>query len=323
MTSMRLFNGLWLLFVLLSTYSHWSNAALPHFEPSMTPQEAALVSSAFFDGIGLARTAAVLFGCSARDPYFNRYFAEADSAFVKHMFRTLAAVPLDFDATGVDINDLLAYLQGLSADTLNDNFDQLSISYGTHPAVPQQARQDNGLDCTIDPELTGFMWRSAPDPTNYLSLCPLIFTTFYSISDTLHPPPTLNGVPGLTCDGLGDHETDYMETPGLTVLHELMHWPALFRNVPDYATKIRPTRPGQLPLIGDYSNPGGNPSNGYGPFRTHLVRDLPDVNGFSESLNNADNYAWYATLKMWSFYCDGKYFGPATSDADFRRREPP
>lgn len=237
------------------------------------------------------------------------------------MFRSLAAVPADFDASAFpNPGDFRDFLNELSPATLNDKFAGLSVSYGNHPSVSRAVFDLDHFDCA-EPTTYGHMVVDEDDEKiAWMSLCPQVFTNYYSIHDTLAPSAALAGVAGLTCDGLGDHEIDYMETPGLSFLHELMHWPYLFEDVPGYDTKIRRYGNG-VRAISDYL--GTNPPNGLGAFYAHQLRNLPDRGGFSEALNNAENYAWFAAVKFWSWACGDKFFGPAISQQDFARRYNP
>ncbi len=108
---------------------------------------------------------------------------------------------------------------------------------------------------------------------------------YYSSGVTERPPDALiqQGIPGLGCDAMGNTETNYMWTPGTTVLHELLHWSHLLEDVPDWSMNIRkhPTLPGES-RIDDYEaskRPDitiDNPESGYGAFRAQQVRRLAD-----------------------------------------------
>ena len=95
----------------------------------------------------------------------------------------------------------------------------------------------------------------------------------------------------------------------------------LYSQVPDYSTKIRLESVRNKNIIKDYegTNPG-DPLSGYDAVNARKVRNLPDDGGYSEALNNVDNYALYAMAKTWSFLCD-RDFAPAKDDlTDYFRR---
>ena len=45
-------------------------------------------------------------------------------------------------------------------------------------------------------------------------------------------------MPGYSCAGLGDHETDLMSFPGAFLLHEMFHYFHLFDDLPGWDTHI-------------------------------------------------------------------------------------
>jgi hypothetical protein len=93
----------------------------------------------------------------------------------------------------------------------------------------------------------------------------------------------------------------------------------LFTNVPDYQTKIRPLNDAPYPVIGDWR--GTDPITGTGAANAEKVRFMEESeDGYTESINNADGYACYASLQAWTYLCQ-KTFDRAESNADYGRRK--
>jgi hypothetical protein len=84
----------------------------------------------------------------------------------------------------------------------------------------------------------------------------------------------------------------------------------MLQDTPQWADFINFDRNG-LRAIADFK--GIDPPDGYGPYNAKRLKDRalsePGVNWFYPTLNNADNYMWYALSKWWGFAC-GKQFGP-------------
>ncbi|KAJ9605797.1 hypothetical protein H2200_009646 [Cladophialophora chaetospira] len=310
----RLLNRIWLLVVSLVAMSTGSDAAEPQWASGMTPVQTQMVQRAFYDAMSVVRAVALTFD-PACDVYFQRYFSDADATFVKHAFRALANV--DLNAPTMNIAQAAALMTApLTGAALPDKYSKLSISYGDHPLTPPHLGYFPHHCQTAG--VRGYLTFSLTDPNYaFLSLCTWIFGAYLPLGFTLFPPNSLRGYPGTTCDGLGDHETDYMRNPGWTVLHELMHWAAFFNDVPDYAVKIR-RNPQNIIQIDHYT--GTNPPHGNEPFYAAQVKNLPSVDGYSLAINNADSYPCYATVRAWSVLCEGKFFGPSPSLEDYSRR---
>lgn len=160
----------------------------------------------------------------------------------------------------------------------------------------------------------------------YMSVCDEAFkySTLYDIEHPLRWAQDANrrAEPGLGCDGLLDYDNDYMMSTGGAMLHEMLHWPYLLQDVPNYNTVIEPAAPdGQKKLV-DYSGP--DPLSGYGPFNALQIRNLLPSQQTStfQSAQNPDNYVYYALSKYWSFTC-GRAFGPPVSKEDNSRRSTP
>ncbi|KAJ9605796.1 hypothetical protein H2200_009645 [Cladophialophora chaetospira] len=261
MASMGIMSALWVVIFLLTAISKVSKAAVPQFDPSMTRAQRQMVKEAFLDALTLVRTAALTFACD-NDMYFGRYFDTSDGTFVRQMLQTVAAVDPNFDQGNPSRDTISQFLSNLRPDQLNADFAGLSISYGDNPGRP--VHDDPGKSTKCGPfGLWGHLTFDPDQPENaWMSICPDTFDVFYSIRTMLNPPNALRNEPGMATTGFGDTETDYLETPGITVLHELMHWPYLFRNVPNYAMKIR-LDPDNYPQILDHTS-NTEPKDGYG-----------------------------------------------------------
>lgn len=318
-----------IIVLLLSASIAFCNAALPAFVAD-TAEHLQLIKTAFEDGITLARTVAIAWMANCDpylDHYYDRYFAPEDAEFVQNIFGTIAAVPLDFDFLRATPDDIRNFMNSLTPELLNDKFSGLSISYGNHPL------KGPGPGCDL-PYLNGILDIHPHDQTHAkMSLCPRLFEKYYSLRDTSRPPAALiqQGIPGLGCDVVGNTESDYMWTPGTTVLHELLHWSHLFEEVPDWSVNIRghPIIDGRS-WIDDYRPTirpditANNPRNGYTGFNAQLVRNLPDdeEEGYIEAVNNADNYACCASARAWGLICNRNFAPPAEEEDWWKRADP-
>ncbi|KAJ9605233.1 hypothetical protein H2200_010623 [Cladophialophora chaetospira] len=208
--------------------------------------------------------------------------------------------------------------------SLNPKFDKLSIALNDNP---DQEPDPNRETCSGG-MLAGYV---TYDPTKYqdqglVSICPHTLQTFYSLHDIMYPPEWAldeNGNPeeGFGCDGLLGRDTDYMLSPGGMLLHEFMHWPYLFQDIPDYSTLIRKYPKRGFSMISDYKGrTASDPEDGYGPFYAMaLPKKISSSTGRSKAIQNADNYVWYALTKFWTFRCSRR-FGPAISQEDANLR---
>lgn len=102
-------------------------------------------------------------------------------------------------------------------------------------------------------------------------------------------PRTGIAQPGYGCGGLLDHDNDYMMSISGIILHELIHWSFLLRDIPnfnDYTTEA----PGGQKKIPDWDGPF--PEDGYGPYNAFLINNLTanQARALFHSLNNADSY---------------------------------
>ncbi|EXJ70876.1 uncharacterized protein A1O5_05868 [Cladophialophora psammophila CBS 110553] len=306
------------LVVLLLFNLNLSFAAPPVFAyPPGTVQNAKRnVTQAFKDALTLAKVVAIT--ATDCDPAFLRYFQPQDYTFVQRVFKTIANMDLFMEINAQDIPQLLS--ASGPASTWNPDFLALCIAYGDNPFNPPAS----GHSCLDSGDNAYTIYDTSADArfSGLISLCPGsgLFTYRLSLKDTENPPawaraggmPDGTPLPGFGCAGLGDRDTAFMKVMGSTVLHELLHWPWMFLSVPDYDRLI----PDHDHRIWDYDGPWV-PGGAYGPYNTMRINQLPadPRTGKSQSLQNADNYVWYALSRYWSFRC-GRSFGPALSAAD-------
>lgn len=272
------------------------------------------LQTAFKDALREARLVAATF--SHCEDTFLRYFQKDHQNFVRDVFRTIANIPLD---ANINQDNVQQYLAPSNLD-VNPDFEKLIISFGDNPGLTNaDLRISSCQGPTTGPDAFIF---TRPDGSALVSLCPKLFK-HPSLDTIMNPPPELRDPPpantpfiGYTCDRLGDHDTDWMTSPGGVLLHEFMHWGHLLRNIPNIDIWIPDG------YITDF--PGPNPENGYGPFNAQQLLFLStkgDPGKFrqNEVLQNADNYAVYAQSKYWSFVC-GRTFLEAKGPEDSQQR---
>lgn len=122
-----------------------------------------------------------------------------------------------------------------------------------------------------------------------------------------------------TCDGLGPYDSGLMTSLGAHLLHEMVHWRLLVRDVnneerfdavithtvllpdPDDSDKLEEEERDYIDDYNkdEYEDPDIDPVTGYGPANAHELV----INGNDVSFRNADNYRWYAVSKYWSWKC--------------------
>ena len=96
------------------------------------------------------------------------------------------------------------------------------------------------------------------------------------------------------------------------MLHELKHLSFSFEDIPEHAAVINQNDDG-VPQIDD--SPDGD-----GPWNAYEINVLLTTGeGPHRSLQNADNFVWYAVAKYWAWKC-GREFGPPRSEADGQKR---
>lgn len=254
--------ALWSIVTVLLLIITPSQAAIPDFIVAdgttvQQPQEA--LEQAFKDALTLARVAGSLF--DPCETAYQRYFRAIDAVFVKHVFQTVANIPLD---SLVNANSVVALLSSAAvASDLQRKFSHLELALGNNPSLPESkqvcgAESNGGTTFAfsyIDPGALG--------SASLVSLCDDTFR-FPTLGEIENPAASGrdgqgNPLPGYTCDGLGDHDTDLMSTPGGILLHELMHWTYLLEDIPNYEYVIDENDDG-FPQIVDFSGP--DPSDG-------------------------------------------------------------
>ncbi|KAI1622294.1 hypothetical protein EDD37DRAFT_468304 [Exophiala viscosa] len=300
------------------------------FPPGTTAKTRGQILQGFNDALTLARVVVVI--GKPCDPAFLRYFQPQDWPLVQGMFRQIANIPLNL---GIDQNSIDSLLQSFNTPaTYNPLFEGLSIAAGDNPflrippkcGTPLPPNAYLAFDNTPGAQFSGLM-----------AICPgaEVLTERLDLAGTENPPawarvnddPNGQTLPGWGCDGLGDHDNSFMTVTGSTVLHEFFHWPIILQDVPGYNTFIPPDSHGNH-QIGDNTGTAIGLSHSYGPYNTRLINLLAPnpVTGKSQSIQNADNYVWYALSLYWSWKC-GRPFGPGQSDADknniLERKPPP
>jgi hypothetical protein len=173
------------------------------------------IASAFRDAILLATHASVVL--SDCDPVFLRYFRPDEARFVMNLFRTIAGLPYDvpFDIEDMTKHMTLAY---------REEFQTLRIYYGDNPL------ENEAVDAGARPCLQG------ADPA-YLTVS-FDGVRYMSVCETgLQRYPLMNDI---TCDDLGDRDTDLMASLGSIILHEIIHWKELTQLTPGFDIYINP-----------------------------------------------------------------------------------
>lgn len=308
------------LFILITL----CDASIPQFIPASANTQVANANAklrvAFGDAILLARVAAVTF--NPCDKVFLRYFRPEEADFVRHVFMEIANIR----ASNIDPRNVETILSAPSvAYELHEKFENLEIALGDHPEVEEEERLCGRIltasgfgvysyttldfdELDIDEDGGKYAWQS---------LCEEAFDfPFLWDIELLATDPSGHMIPGHTCSGLGERDSDYMESPGGILLHELMHWTYLLETIDRFSELIKPDE-GGFHQIRDYSSPTGVPPNGLGAFHAMQLKD----HGPYAGIQNADNFKWYALSKYWSWRC-GRAFGPALSDADVYKRGP-
>ena len=244
---------------------------------------------------------------------FLRYFRPQDGPFVENVFRTLANIPLDKVLTGADVVD---YITTPDLQNLSPLLSQVFV----------RLEDDPEHFCSSNPRVNAYMGYDNPGQAANIYLCDLAYS-WPSIEEIASPPqtpwardPVGRPLPGYSCANLGDHDSDWMKTPGSIILHELLHWGFFFASVPSWKSTIV-YKNSEWKIL-DYKGQAGPPSNGYGPYNAKMLKDEFSTTDqvWPETLNNVENYVWFAVSKYWSWRC-GAVFGPAQSDDDAHRRE--
>ena len=260
------------------------------------------LSEAFRDAVNLARVAIIAFNgenCNiATDAVFDRYFRPQDATFVEQILRTIANIDLNLQILPDTV------LGVLRSTPLNPAFDRLSISIGDHP-------RGHHAECrTGVPGMRLFAYTEEQrDGSAYISVCDvcLKYPTIGDITHGTWPNGTPKG-PGYGCNGLLNRETEFMLSCGATLLHEIVHWSALFHGIPTYNQLIPFDHASGFRTIDDFEGP--DPVNGAGFYNAKRLKDLGH-----NPLNNADNYLMFVVSSYWRWQCRME-FGPALSIRD-------
>ncbi|KIW63337.1 hypothetical protein PV04_10191 [Phialophora macrospora] len=282
---------------------------------------AGLMRQGFQDAITLARVV-VLSGTDCDPPQ--------DFEFVQALFGKIANIDPPKNPNPADTIALLPTFDMESS--LSSFWSNLMITFGDYPRMPADLRTPTSSKCVgIIPNGYLYYDAKAPRPDNwdfqgacYMTLCPQaeVFNFRLDLAGTENPPDWArddkgNPQPGWGCSGLGDTDSGYMKVIGSTVLHEMFHCLDIFAGVANYDKFIYDGRHygfnDQIHKIIDYPTE----DRAYGPWRAaNLNQQPPDPDtGMSQSIQNADNYVWYALSKYWSWKC-GRPFGPANADID-------
>lgn len=181
-----------------------------------------------------------------------------------------------------------------------DNNSPLGTTY--IPKVLTYYLGDHGLadedQCASDEDQLGYSNAIPSDDP------PLQQYTFTSICTRALDAPLLSEV---SCDDLGNVDSDEMNTLGGTILHELLHVPAFISRLPHHEKLLHWGNSQDKTSISDYEQPDdvtSPPDDGYGPTG---AEDLRMFQGRYVCRSNADNYVFYALSRYWSKKC-GKAF---------------
>ncbi len=271
------------------------------------------------------------------------------------MFRAIANVDMALDLN--DDNNLITF--GTDPFSYNPRFPNLDIQFlednprlkpeNGGPGIPSSncANQANNKG-----NLNAYLQNINGGNNALMSVCREMFQ-LPMIDEIIKPPtwardPQKAGNPphpddedpyalryydGYGCRNIGDADSQWMETTALTVLHEILHWPGLFGDVPNYAATIpplegsSPTNPILIdfhPLIRGSSQP--DPADGYGAWNCMQINRLTPLNKDKvkyKSIYNPENYAWYASSRYFSDTCEIEFKAAESQDAFFKDRFPP
>jgi len=252
---------------------------------------------------------------------------------VKNIFRAIANIDFNLDLSNLETVQQLAD----EPLTYSEKFTRLSIYFlGNHPGLTQPGVPSTDADCEGSYPWMGYVVPTFGGASALMSICMQLYRELPMLQDVEKPPnwaidpskDQSNGpqyYDGYGCQNLGDIDSDWMRSTGAVMLHELMHFPGLFSDVPDYDATIVTTFDANTPhFIGDFW--GDWPKNGYGPYNSAEIKNfLPRDHGdlVWKPVYNADNYISYALNKYYSSVC-GRTFGETPSeDASWPARQPP
>ncbi len=233
---------------------------------------------------------------------YQRYFEDdpRGADLVIRMFKSIAGLDIDQELTPANFQQILT---GDAFFNSAPKFSSLYVAFNEPTWTPQRYQGT----CAEDQYFGSFILRPDREDATVV-LCPNT-VEYPLISEILAPPASANDeqghlLPGYGCANLLDRDTEFLQTIGGYFLHELIHWSYLFDDIrPEWELLIVPV-PGHeedVYLISDYEPPTVNPPvdsppDGYGPYRTALIKQNgvthPDERNSFPGLNNADNYMW-------------------------------
>ncbi|KIW65490.1 hypothetical protein PV04_07747 [Phialophora macrospora] len=302
-----------LLLVLVLLLSCWptpTRAAYPFLwvSPDASPVSVARFRASWKEAIMLARAAAL-------------------TDLVRRIFQRIANIPLDAQYTPAEVAAQVFADPGVLG--MSPRFARLTVALGTPPTTPPDLANfcaGGGVPRAVT------FGQAGEDAT--VVLCEPVLTWYPLAAEIANPPawirqPDGSVRPGFGCEGLGDHayppapppsSLDPTLSPPLFNGEEKlksrwqMHWLWLLQDIPQWTDLINDPPPSWvlgIRSIVDFV--GVDPPNGYGAYSAKRLKDLalsrPGANGRYPTLNNADNYMWYALSKYWSWVCR-KDFGP-------------
>ncbi|KAK5434018.1 hypothetical protein LTR34_003530 [Exophiala xenobiotica] len=300
--------------------------------PGYTAAQRAVFLKTFQDGIDLAKHTVLFWPCDpSNDEIYTRYFDPADAIFVNQMYRAIANIDFNLDLTDPkNVAELVS-----QPATWNEKFSRLSIHFmEDHPGLANL--QFSHPSCNI-PQTTAFVVPTEGGRSALMSVCPWSYLV-YPFSQDIQNPPAWAVDPskdqskgpqyydGYGCASLGISDSWLLYSLSAMMLHELMHFPGLFADVPGYDDYITIQYSKDVPhFIADF--PGPAPPDGYGPYYASLINRLQpkDPDGVAwKGIWNADNFASYAASRYWSEVC-GRTFKACPNQAavdPFERHQP-
>ncbi|KAH0846026.1 hypothetical protein FOPE_12043 [Fonsecaea pedrosoi] len=299
----------------------------------LTDAQVAIFYRTFQDAIYLARHTALYWPCdAANDEVFTRYFDPEDAEFVNNIFRAIANIDFDLDLSNPETVRQLAE----EPLTYNEKFTRLSIHFlGDHPGLEQPGLPAPGHSCEDGATWLAFVVPTYAGDSALMSVCALTYQLKPMLADVeraanwaIDPAKDQSNGPqyhdGYGCENLGYVDSDWMHSTGSVMLHELLHFPGLFSDVPDYYRKIATAYDDDTPhFISDFY--GDGPEDGYGTYNSaEIKRYHPRDQDWLEWLPiyNADNYASYAVSKYYARTCM-RVFGETPSEAAAWPERPP
>ncbi len=250
------------------------------------------------------------------------------------MFRAIANIDFNLDLTDPQN---VAQLVSQPA-TWNEKLSRLSIHFmEDHPGVAQIPAPVRGHG-SCQPRFTAaYVVPTDGGRSALMSVCPWAYVVYPFLHDIQNPPawavdPSKDQskgpqyYDGYGCESLGISDSWLLYSLSAMMLHELMHFPGLFEDVPGYADHITIGISKDINhMIGDFIGPA--PPDGYGPYNAMLINRLQpkDAKGLAwKGIWNAENFAAYAASKYWSEGC-GRTFkecpNPTAADP-FERHQP-